>query len=53
VVNVFKVKSENGDSIFKSFDELYSLLSEINIKNNKGKVVETIEEDPLLLDIKI
>lgn len=51
--NIFKVKGENNDTIFKTFDELYALLSEINIRNNKGKIVESIEEDPLLLDVKI
>ena len=32
---------------------MYALLSEINIRNNKGKIVESFEEDPLLLDVKI
>ena len=51
--NLFKVKGTDHQQLFKTFDELYGLLGEINIKNNKGKIVESMEEDPLLLDVKI
>jgi hypothetical protein len=39
--------------VFTSYEDMYEMQKEVKFRSNKGKVVETLEEEPIKIDFKI
>ncbi len=40
-------------SVFTSYEDLYEMQKEVRFRSNKGKIVDTLEEEPIKIDFKI